>query len=152
LSKGVHVGLGTDIAGGGSPSILDNVRYAVMASRMLESGVDSALPRLERRRAGSRIDALTAFWLATTGGGIALDLDIGVFREGFQFDAIVIDAGVPNSNLHLARTDTPDQMLQKIIHHAGRANIREVWVANRRVHALDSLPLGAPPQSLRGGA
>jgi guanine deaminase len=152
LSKGVHVGLGTDIAGGGSPSILDNVRYAVMASRMLESGVDSALPRLERRRAGSRIDALTAFWLATTGGGIALDLDIGVFREGFQFDAIVIDAGVPNSNLRLARTDTPDQMLQKIIHHAGRANIREVWVANRRVHALDSLPLGAPPQSLRGGA
>lgn len=109
-----------------------------MASRMLESGVDSALGRQRRRRADSRIDALTAFWLATAGGGIALDLDVGVFREGFQFDAMLIDAGVPNSNLHLDRTDSPEEVLQKIIYHAGRANIREVWVANRRVHTQDS--------------
>jgi guanine deaminase len=152
LLKGVHVGLGTDIAGGGSPSILDNVRYAVMASRMLESGVDSALRRPERRRAGSRIDALTAFWLATAGGGIALELDVGVFREGFQFDAMLIDAAAPNSNLHLDRTDRPEEILQKIIYHAGRANIREVWVANRRVHTLEVPPRGAQPQLLRGGA
>jgi guanine deaminase len=152
LLKGVHVGLGTDIAGGSSPSILDNARYAVTASRMLESGVDSALPRHERRRAGSRIDALTAFWLATAGGGIALELDVGVFREGFQFDAILIDAGVPDSNLRLVGTDTPEEILQKIIYHAGRTNIREVWVANRRVHTLDAPPLGAQPQSLSGRA
>lgn len=137
LRKGVHVGLGSDIAGGGSPSILDNARYAVMASRMLESGVDPALPRLERRVADSSIDALTAFWLATAGGGIALELGVGVFREGFQFDAMLIDAGVPNSNLRLDRADTPEQILQKIIYQAGRANIRDVWVANRRVHTQD---------------
>jgi len=81
--------------------------------------------------------------LATAGGGIALDLSVGVFREGFQFDAILIDAGVPNSNLRLAGTDTPEEILQKIIYHAGRANIREVWVASRRVQPLDSPPLGA---------
>jgi guanine deaminase len=46
----------------------------------------------------------------------------------------VIDAGVPEGNLRLDRADTPEEILQKIIHHAGRANIREVWVANRRVH------------------
>jgi hypothetical protein len=28
--------------------------------------------------------------------------------------------------------------VQKIIYHAGRSNIREVWVANRRVHSLAS--------------
>jgi guanine deaminase len=134
LRAGVHVGLGSDIAGGGSPSILDNARYAVLASRMLESGVDSALSRLERRRPDSRIDALTAFWLATTGGGIALDLDVGVFREGFQFDAMLIDAAVPNSNLRVDRADAPEEILQKIIYQAGRANIRDVWVANRRVY------------------
>jgi guanine deaminase len=33
LERGVHVGLGSDIAGGGSPSILDNARHAVAASR-----------------------------------------------------------------------------------------------------------------------
>src|SRR5581483_8254363 len=76
LQQGVHVGLGSDIAGGASPSILDNVRHAVIASRRLESGVDPALERSERQRPGSRIDAVTAFWLATAGGGIALDLPI----------------------------------------------------------------------------
>jgi guanine deaminase len=142
LQQGVHVGLGSDIAGGSSPSILDNARYAVMASRMLESGADPALRRLERRRPDSRIDALTAFWLATAGGGIALELEVGVFREGFQFDAMVVDAGVPNSNLRLDRADAPEQILQKILYHAGRANIRDVWVANRRVHTQDAPPHG----------
>jgi guanine deaminase len=143
LQQGAHVGLGSDIAGGSSPSILDNARYAVMASRMLESGVDSALSRPQRRRPDSRIDALTAFWLATAGGGIALDLDVGVFRKGFQFDAMLIDADVPDSNLRLDRADAPEEMLQKIIYHAGRANIRDVWVANRRVPTQDA-PARAP--------
>ncbi len=140
LQQGVHVGLGSDIAGGSSPSILDNARYAVMASRMLESGVDSALSPRQRRRPDSRIDALTAFWLATAGGGIALELGVGVFREGFQFDAMLIDAGVPNSNLRLDPSYAPEEILQKIIYHAGRANIRDVWVANRRVHTQDVPP------------
>ena len=78
--------------------------------------------------------------MATAGGGIALELPVGVFREGFQFDAMRIDAGVPNSNLRLTRGDTPEQALQKIIYLAGRSNIREVWVANRRVHAQGAAP------------
>ena len=72
------------------------------------------------------------------GAGIALDLPIGVFRPGFQFDAIVIDGRSPSSNLRLATEDSAEEMLQKIIYHASRINIREVWVANRRVHALNA--------------
>jgi guanine deaminase len=135
LDRGVHVGLGSDIAGGASPSILENARHAVIASRLLEAGVDAALPRDERRRNGSRIDAQTAFWLATAGGGVALDLPIGLFREGFQFDAVLIDAGVAGSNLRVDGADAPEAILQKILYHAGRSNIRGVWVANRRVVA-----------------
>lgn len=142
LQRGVHVGLGTDIAGGASPSILENARQAVIASRMLESGVDPAQSRDQRRRESSRIDALTAFWLATAGGGVALDLPIGVFREGYQFDAIVVDAGSANSNLHLDPADAPEEVLQKIIYSAGRANIRDVWVAGRLVHTRASPPSG----------
>jgi guanine deaminase len=136
LQQGVHVGLGTDIAGGASPSILDNARHAVIASRTLESGVSPAQERDRRRSPDSRIDAVTAFWLATAGGGIALDLPIGVFKEGFQFDAILVDARARDSNLRLDGNDAPADVLQKIIYHAGRANIREVWVANQRVHSL----------------
>jgi guanine deaminase len=134
LERGVHIGLGTDIAGGASPSILDNARYAVIASRSLESGVDPSVERSRRRSPGSRIDAATAFWLATAGGGIALDLPIGLFREGYQFDALVLDARVSDSNLRIHCDATPAEILQKIVYHGARANIQETWVANRRVH------------------
>jgi guanine deaminase len=135
LDQGVHVGLGSDISGGASPSILDNVRHAVIASRSLESGVDPRLSRASRRSPGSRIDAATAFWLATAGGGIALDLPIGLFREGYQFDALVLDGQTPDSNLRVEESAAPEHLLQKIVYHATRADIEEVWVANRRVHA-----------------
>jgi guanine deaminase len=135
LDQGVHVGLGTDISGGASPSILENARQAVIASRSLESGVDGRLSRERRRSADSRIDAATAFWLATAGGGISLDLPIGMFRAGYQFDAIVLDGRTPNSNLHLEENATGEEILQKIVYHATRADIKEAWVANRRVHA-----------------
>jgi guanine deaminase len=141
LKQDVHVGLGSDIAGGASPSILDNARHAVIASRTLESGVDAAQRRDLRRHPDARIDSKTAFWLATAGGGVALDLPIGVFREGFQFDALVIDARTPGSNLHFDNHDAPEEMLQKIIYHCARVNIREVWVANRRVHAVEASPI-----------
>lgn len=141
LQQGVHVGLGSDIAGGASPSILDNARHALIASRSLEAGVDSALDRDQRRRPDSRVDALTAFWLATAGGGIALDLPIGLFREGYQFDAVLIDAQAPDSNLRVEVDDTPEDILQKIIYLAGRPNVREVWVANRRVHQTGATAL-----------
>jgi guanine deaminase len=136
LEQGVNVGLGSDIAGGASPSILHNARHAIMASRNLESGVDSRLPREQRRRCDARIDAVTAFWLATAGGGIALDLPVGVFKEGFQFDALLIDARAPGGDLRVEDEETPEEVLQKIIYLAGRTNIRQVWVANRQVHAL----------------
>lgn len=138
LDQGVHVGLGSDIAGGASPSILHNARQAISASRTLESGVDATVPRCERRRPESRIDAITAFWLATAGGGVALDLPVGVFKEGFQFDALLIDAGAANSNLRVDSGDTSEEVLQKIIYLAERMNILEVWVANRRVYARNA--------------
>jgi guanine deaminase len=143
LDQGVHVGLGTDISGGASPSILENARHAVIASRSLESGVDPKLSRRLRRSPGSRIDAATAFWLATAGGGVALDLPIGAFREGYQFDAVVLDSRTPDSNLHLEENAAPEEIVQKIVYHATRADIKDVWVANRRVHTRRWPPANA---------
>jgi guanine deaminase len=134
LQRGIHIGLGTDIAGGASPSVLENARHAIIASRSLESGVNPTLQRAQRRSPDSRIDALTAFWLATAGGGVALDLPIGLFREGYQFDALVMDTRVVGSNLRIHAAATPEEILQKIVYHGARANIHETWVANRRVH------------------
>jgi guanine deaminase len=138
LERGMHVGLGTDISGGASPSILENARHAVIASRSLESGVDPTLGRVQRRSPDSRIDTPTAFWLATVGGGVALDLPVGLFRPGYQFDAVVIDANARDGNLRLDAQATPGQILQKIVYHGARANVRETWVANRLVHSRDT--------------
>ena len=134
LDRGVHVGLGTDIAGGASPSIFDSARHAVTVSRALESGVDPALPPGKRGgRPGARITATEAFWLATAGGGEALDLPIGQFRPGWQFDAIAVDTNAPNSNLRIYPGNTDEDVLQKVVHNAGRSDIAAVWVAGRQV-------------------
>ena len=133
LEAGVQVGLGTDIAGGASASVLENARQAISSSRLLEAGVDPRRERAQRRCPDSRIDAVTAFWLATAGGGIVLDLPVGLFAPGYQFDACVIDATVPQSNLRIAADDPPHAALEKIIYGAARANISQVWVANRPV-------------------
>jgi guanine deaminase len=133
LGQQVNIGLGTDIAGGAHPSVLDSARMAIAASRMLESGVDAARDPSARGRPGARIDATAAFWLATAGGGIALDLPVGIFRPGYQFDAILIDPATQASNLSLRPGDTAEQTLERIVHTAGRANIARVWVAGRPV-------------------
>jgi len=137
LAQGLHVGLGTDIAGGASPSILANIRHAVVASRTLESGVDARESRAERRRPHSRVSVATAFWLATAGGGLALDLPVGIFREGFEFDSLLMDAGALDSDLRVDGSDSPHEILQKIVWHAARTNIRAVWVGGRCVHGQE---------------
>lgn len=58
---------------------------------MLNDGVDPKLPTTKRGKQGSAITFKEAFWLATGGGGEILDLSIGQLKEGFLFDAIVID-------------------------------------------------------------
>lgn len=138
LHSGVHIGLGTDIAGGASPSILDNARQAIIASRTLESGVDPAVGRERRRLPDQRIDTATAFWLATAGGGIALDMAVGLFQEGYQFDAVLIDPQAAGGNLRLATDDGGADILQKTVYLGSRANVDEVWVGGRRVHGPTS--------------
>ena len=134
LDRGLQVGLGTDISGGPDPSLLRNCSMAVTASRALEEGVDPGADSDNRGTPGSRIDFREAFWMATTAGGLALDLKIGLIKQGYAFDAIVIDANVENSNLILWEgLDTHEDMLQKIIYTADRHNITRVWVQGRLV-------------------
>jgi guanine deaminase len=133
LDHGVHVALGTDIAGGASPSLFDSARMAVTMSRMLETGVDPARSRDARGTPGARIDFVAAFYLATAAGGIALDLPIGLFRLGYRFDALVIDSAAAGSNLRLYAEDSPSDIMQKIICNASQANVAKVWVDGKLV-------------------
>ena len=135
LDKGLQVGLGSDISGGASPSILDNCRHAITASRALEDGVDPALDAADRGRPMSRIDFHTAFWMATAGGADALGLPVGRFEADRCFDAVLVDTARAGSNLIVWRdADSLEDVAQKIIYNAGRDDIRKVWVDGRAVN------------------
>lgn len=138
LSKELHVGLATDISGGHSPSMFDSCRFAIAASRALEDGVNPSLPAARRGRPESRIDFIEAFWLATAGGGEALDLPIGKFEPGYACDAIVIDTNAPASNVVVwPELDSPQDALQKILYNAARGNVYQTWVQGQLVHSLN---------------
>lgn len=134
LRKGLHVGLGTDISGGPSLSMRDAMTMAVTASRMLERGVDPALPPDERGRPGATEDWRTAFHLATAAGGEALGLKIGAFAPGYAFDAQLIDTAADGGTIRMfTDTGSSDAGLAKILYNATPPNISEVWVAGRSV-------------------
>lgn len=127
LAKGVRVGLGTDIAGGPSASLLAAMRMTVAASRMLQDGVDPARPAAERGRPGAAVDMLTAFHLATAGGGAALDLPVGCFARGQHFDVLRIDPDAPLGTVRLWGGESDEDLLGAVLYTASRANIADVW-------------------------
>ena len=134
LDFGLKVGLGTDISGGPSPSILHNCQSAVNVSRALEDGVDpvAAAGKEDHPTPGS-IFVRRSGWQPLEAHE-ALGLKVGEFTEGYQFDALLVDTGVRDSNLLIwDGMDTPDDILQKIINNAGRHNIAKVWVQGRLV-------------------
>ena len=133
--QGVMMGLGSDISGGFSPSLYDNIRMAVMASRMLEEGVDAFVPQ-DRRGAGrpSRISVAEAFWIATAGGAEALGLPVGTFEVGRALDMQVIDTRMPLADLTgFGVFDEPADRLARILYLATPENIREVWIQGKRI-------------------
>lgn len=135
LEKGLHVGLGTDISGGPSASMLENCRGAILMSRALQAGVDPNLDARARATFGpAQIDFRDAFYIATTGGGVALDLPVGQFKPGYLFDAIVIDTKAQKGSVRLFdEFDTGEQVLQKIINTASKPNIASTWVGGLNV-------------------
>jgi guanine deaminase len=130
LEAGLRVGLGTDISGGPSASLFDAARTAVLTSRLLESGTDPDLPPAERsRHAGARVDAATAFWLATRGGGEVLGLPVGAFETGLRFDALLVSDSDTWSNGPI----DPVRQLERLLYGVGRSDIAAVFVDGRCV-------------------
>lgn len=134
LAKGVRVGLGSDVAGGAHPGLLPQCGHAVTASRYLEDGVDARLEPPSRGVAESRIDAVTAFHVATVGGAQLLGLNAGVIAVGSVFDAFVVDTDSRLSGLHFwDEFDNHERLFEKIVRLAGPEDISSVWVNGRLV-------------------
>ncbi len=80
LKEGIHVGLGSDIAGGHTLNMMDTIRAVIEASKTVFVQEESCPP----------ITVSEAFYLATKGGGSFFG-KVGSFEPGYVFDALVVD-------------------------------------------------------------
>ncbi|NXO71278.1 GUAD deaminase, partial [Phainopepla nitens] len=143
LEHNVKLGLGTDVAGGYSASMLDAIRKTMMASNSLQiNKVNETGLTLEE-----------AFQLATLGGSQALGLDdvIGNFEVGKEFDALLINTKASDSPFDLFSADDFEVirtglMIKKLITNlcfdhvisGDDRNISEVYVAGKQVVPFSS--------------
>ncbi|KAF1622333.1 Guanine deaminase, partial [Eudyptes chrysolophus] len=111
LKHNVKLGLGTDVAGGYSASMLDAIRKTMIASNSLQIN--------KMNETGLTLEE--AFQLATLGGSQALGLDdvIGNFEVGKEFDALLINTKASDSPFDLFSADNFEVirtrlMIQKI--------------------------------------
>lgn len=100
LNEGLHIGLGTDMAGGAHLSMFRAMTDAAAVSKLRWRLVDESLPQLTFAE---------VFYMATAGGG-AFWGKVGSFAEGYQVDAVVLD----DSNLPSPRTLHIQERLERI--------------------------------------
>lgn len=124
LDCGNQVGLGTDISGGYSPSLYDNIRQAVASSQMRNDGID----RADAGMAGSRISVQTAFYLATKGGAEALNLPVGEIAAGKQADLQIVTDQLPWPD-----DEGPLDRLERLLYQTHREQVAEVLVNGETV-------------------
>ena len=119
LDKGLHVGLGTDIAGGHSLSMLRAIADAVQVSKLRWRLVDD------------RLKALTfeeAVYLATMGGGEFFG-KVGSFQKDYAFDAVILDDSFYRHPQPLSVRDR----LERLIYLSDDRCIKAKYVSGREL-------------------
>lgn len=102
MSLGIDVGIGSDISGGHTLSILECMVSAIQSSKMYHVYIDDKYGMLSTSE---------AFYLATKGGGKFFGR-VGSFEEGYDFDALVID----DSSIYSVLDKNIVQRLEKFIY------------------------------------
>ncbi|NXG97779.1 GUAD deaminase, partial [Loxia leucoptera] len=138
LEHNVKLGLGTDVAGGYSASMLDAIRKTMVASNSLKINKVNE----------TGLTLKEAFQLATLGGSQALGLDgvIGNFEVGKEFDALLINTKASDSPFDLFSADDFEVIraglmtkhLWKRCGEGDDRNISEVYVAGKQVVPFSS--------------
>ena len=140
LNEGMKVGLGTDVAGGYSASMLDAIRQAITASTV------SSLRRrdllLKDSNAGEPLAPLSykeAFYLATMGGAQVLGMDkiVGNFALGKRLDCLVVDLGVEGSQIDLFGHEDSSERFSKFLYLGDDRNISHIYVDGAMVKGQD---------------
>ena len=121
VKQDINVGLGTDVGGGTSFSLLQtlNEAYKVLRSR------------------GEQLSPFKGFYLATLGGAKTLDLTqyIGNFEHGKEADFVVLDkACTPLMEFRMSKCKSLFEELFVFSMLGDDRAIRQTWSAGVRVH------------------
>ncbi len=135
LSRGIDVGLGTDMSGGYSPSVLEAARQACLVSRHVAMGGDDA----------AKLSVEDVLFLATRGGAqvVGLTDTVGGFEVGMEFDAQLIGLGRVNElgdvedgegDVDIFGWETWEERIAKWLFNGDDRNTKKVWVKGQLVH------------------
>ncbi|KAL1900072.1 hypothetical protein Cpir12675_001072 [Ceratocystis pirilliformis] len=142
-NHGIDVGLGTDMSGGYSPSVLDAARQAALVSRHVAMGMAEG-----KERESSKLTVEEVLYLATKGGAIVMGMEdrVGSFAVGMHWDAIQIklatitelgdreEDGGEAGNVDIFGWESWDEMVAKWLYNGDDRNCKKVWVKGRLVH------------------
>ena len=119
LDKGLHMGLGTDIAGGHSLSMLRAVADAIQVSKLRWRLGDESLKPLFLEE---------AFYLATMGGG-AFWGKTGSFLEDYEFDAVILS----DEQIPCPHSLTPLERLERLIYLGDDRCVTGKYVSGNKI-------------------
>lgn len=119
LEEGLHVGLGSDVAGGTTENLFTAMAHAIQASKLRWRIQDESLKPLK---------AEEVFYMATKGGGEFFG-KVGSFEQGYEFDVVVLD----DSRLKHPQYLDVQKRLERMIYFADDREIAAKYVGGRKI-------------------
>ncbi|KAL0946717.1 hypothetical protein HGRIS_012902 [Hohenbuehelia grisea] len=146
LDRGIKVGLGTDVSGGFSPSMLTAIRDASVASKVIaflpvlcphaSEGVSATSTDAQTQFSNKQLSVATLLYLATLGGAHLCNIhnQVGSFKAGKGFDALLVSVQSDTGNLEVwQEKESLPRMLECFFYCGDDRNIRKVWVQGKLV-------------------
>ena len=119
LKEGLHVGIGSDVAGGSTENLFKAMALAIQASKLRWRMQDDGLKPLTLEE---------VFYIATKGGGEFFG-NVGSFEPGFELDAVVLD---DTRIVHSQNLDVRAR-LERMIYLADEREVRAKYVRGREI-------------------
>lgn len=121
----LSMGLGTDVAGGYSLSMINEMKEAIESSKIANVFAKTGAP----------MTLAEAFYLATLGGAKVLSMDkkIGSLDKGKKADFLIIDHKKADPMGVASKYMKPDQILSKLIYRGDASMIRHVFIEGEKI-------------------
>ncbi|KAH8827003.1 Metallo-dependent hydrolase [Flagelloscypha sp. PMI_526] len=142
LDRGLKVGLGTDVSGGFSHSIITAIQHASIASKVLAFQASDD-QKQDGKFALKPLTLPTLLHLSTLGGAQVCNMDklIGSFAQGKAFDALLVDVTISPGGSWRDSVDMTsekvEQILEEFFFTGDDRSIRRVYVQGRLVAGVD---------------